>query len=107
MKKSLMASILSMAAAAGLNLAFSSAPAEGKAKRGSRRRAEHFTQNGVVYKRTWHRRYPEQSSRQQMRRYRRAQGGPGIYLNQQEGCYLPVGCPTVESFVSGSWRQAA
>lgn len=33
------------------------------------------------------RRYPEQSSRQAMRGYRRAQGGPGIELNRKTGEY--------------------
>ena len=35
------------------------------------------------------RRYPEQSSRQDMRRHRRAQGGPGIVLNPTTLAYEP------------------
>lgn len=34
-------------------------------------------------------RYPEQSSRQAMRNFRRQQGGPGIVLNTHTGQYEP------------------
>jgi hypothetical protein len=88
MRKSSLAIYASMALAAATVVPISAHRAADEAFREKTQHPSRTTQTGRTYRRIGNGfRYPEQSTRQAMRGFRRAQGGPGISLNSENHTY--------------------